>query len=351
MKYLWITLLFHLVMASAVPAQQPTITSETPVNSDILHQWLNSGDARLIAWAADFARRTHDTNTIAEMPTLLENGAVPAVANGNAPRAEERKAVLAVLDSLIQEDTPVPTRAIRAIARNFPSQAVILIARLPLSDSRGTLREWAVKWSGTGDDQARIASMILAKDPDPDFVAGVVADSEESLQIVITSRGGGHGGGSGGCGDSFGGKPSPDWPQIYDYDLVENYDGGQAYPVVDLDNDRISFRRHPESGPWGSCYGVEPLDGSARHRLIAHWLGVQDKDVPWQPVEHVSIVWKNKIAFRQELGATIESQHQKLKNTVDSLHRRRLLTDSQAATTGPKLVVTIKCDIKPCPLI
>jgi hypothetical protein len=351
MKYHWMTLLLLLATASAVPAQQPIITAETPVNSVILHQWLNSEDPRLIAWAADFARRTHDTSVIAEMPTLLENGTVPAVASGNELRAEAQKAVLAMLDTLIQENAPVPTRAIRAIARNFPPQAVILIARLPLSDSRGTLREWAGKWSRAGFDEARIASMILAKEPDPDFVADVVAESEEDLQIFITSKGVGHGGVAGGCGDSFGGKASPDWPLIYDYDLVENYGGEGSYPVVDLDYDSIRFRRHRESGPWGSCFGVEPLDGSTRHRLIAHWLGVQAKDMPWQPVEYVSIVWKNRIAFRQELGATIESEHKKLRRTVDCLHRRGLLTDSQAASTAPKLVVTIECELKPCPLI
>jgi hypothetical protein len=37
-KYLWITLLLPLAMASATPAQQSIITAETPVNSDILHQ-------------------------------------------------------------------------------------------------------------------------------------------------------------------------------------------------------------------------------------------------------------------------------------------------------------------------
>jgi hypothetical protein len=83
-------------MACPARAQQPVVTSEMPVNSEIL---------RLIAWAADFARRTHDTTTIAEMPPLLENWPVPVVTNGSESRPGERKATLAVLDALIQENT------------------------------------------------------------------------------------------------------------------------------------------------------------------------------------------------------------------------------------------------------
>jgi hypothetical protein len=177
MKYLWIILLFHFAVASAVFGQQPVINAETPVNSDILHQWLNSGDPRLIAWAADSARRTHDANAIAEMPTLLENGSISVVANDYKFRTEERKAILAILDTLIQENVPVPTGAISAVAKSFPPQAVILSARLPLSDSRSTLEEWAVRLRGTDEVEARVASMILASDPDPNFVATVVVSS------------------------------------------------------------------------------------------------------------------------------------------------------------------------------
>jgi hypothetical protein len=72
-KSCWITLLFFFAMASTASAQQPLITPETPVNSDMLRQLLHSGDPLLIAWTADFTRRTHDAASISEMPTLLEN--------------------------------------------------------------------------------------------------------------------------------------------------------------------------------------------------------------------------------------------------------------------------------------
>jgi len=71
----------------------------------------------------------------------------------------------------------------------------------------------------------------------------------------------------------------------------------------------------------------------------------------WKPVEYVSIVWTNRKAFQQQLGAIIESQHEKLRATVKTLKRRGYLTEDHAATTAPRLVVTIQCGIKPCPLI
>jgi hypothetical protein len=73
--------------------------------------------------------------------------------------------------------------------------------------------------------------------------------------------------------------------------------------------------------------------------------------MPWKPVEYASITWTNKAECQRQIGAIIESQHRKLQATVETLHRLGLVTEVQAATTAPRLVVTIKCDIKPCPLI
>jgi|HubBroStandDraft_6_1064221.scaffolds.fasta_scaffold01678_10 hypothetical protein len=67
-KALWWALVFIAVIARILPAQEPLVTPETSVETVILGQWLHSGDPRLIAWAADFTRRTHDTKIVAEMP-------------------------------------------------------------------------------------------------------------------------------------------------------------------------------------------------------------------------------------------------------------------------------------------
>ena len=57
-----------LLAVATCHAQTPIITADTPVNTARLHEWLHSGDPRLVAWAATFAMRTHDMAIVDEMP-------------------------------------------------------------------------------------------------------------------------------------------------------------------------------------------------------------------------------------------------------------------------------------------
>ena len=319
----------------------------------MLHQWLQSGDPRLIAWAADFARRTHDAAELAELPGLIGHWTTPQFSGANESQAAQRRAAIAVLDALIQENVQVSVPAVKAIAETFPAQALILVGRMPLSQSRETLDSWT--WQATqgwnGLLLARVASMMLAKEPDSAFVARVVSASEESLVVHVTSGGYGSGISGGSCGDSFGRAVTQGWPQVYRYELVENNPNANSAPVVDLDGDRIDVLRVEENAGWGSCGDqVERLDPATRHRLIAHWLGVREEEMSWQPVEQVSIAWTNKADYEAQLGAAVELHRQKLVETIGMLRKRGLLTDDSAQSLTPRLVVAISCDIKPCPL-
>jgi hypothetical protein len=348
MKSSWSALPLVVAMAGTVFAQQPVITPETPVNSTILQQWLHSGDPRLVAWAADFARRTHDSEVVQQMPALLEHWTTPPL---------ERDAIIAVLDTLIQENAHVPISGVQAAAEFFPAQAAILISRLPISESRPTLYSWFAGVAGGWSSPllARIASMMLAKDPEPGFVANVLAGCEENLTVSVIPGGVGGGigyGSSGMCGDFGSGANPPGWPEVYTYYLRE-LSNQYSSPLIELDGDRIDFWRIKENAGWRSCSGseVEALSPVTRHRLVAHWLGVPDKEMSWQPTKQASIVWTDKAAYERELGAIVEAERKKLHETVETLRQRGLLSESQGEPQEPRLVVTIKCDIKPCPLM
>jgi hypothetical protein len=374
MKRLYLLLLFLIPMAEVISAQEPLITPNSQVNSDTLHQWLHSNDPRLIAWAADFARRTHDAKIISEMPALLEHWVMPAPEGGDKLQAEQRRAIFAVVDALVQENVQVPIPAINAVAEFYPASAAIFISRLPLSVSRPTLDDWFrfKKESRRGYVLARVAAMILAKDPEIGkaplnlerglFVSIIVEEAEEELRITIQSKNPSQGTDMlRGLGKSRALALSPGWPQVYMYDLDENNSQETSLPIIELDGDRIAARRFKENHPLDKRSFVQGLNPVTRHMLIAYLLGVHPKDMPWKPMERFSIQWTDKAAYQRQLGEIIGTQSEKIQTTVDALHARNLLLDRPSLFTDkylevwgdqlrPRIVVKIQCNINPCPL-
>jgi hypothetical protein len=357
-----------LLIGTAVAAQEPQVTSDTVLDSATLEKWLHGDDARLVAWAADYTRRNPDPKILAEMPGLFDHWSIPLGPMYATPVSPQIRADFAVLDALIQTNTPVPVDSIVLIAPFFPEQAALLISRRPLSEARSTLFDWTYGTTGTsGDLLARIASMMLAKDPKGreywirdrtmyvGFVAKVVADSETTVYVTVKSNSNhGFGTGVGGsCGDSFGRKSPAGWPEIHMYGLDETDSETTAPVIVELDGDRIVSVRETLDGGRGSCEGTYPfrvLDAVTRHRLIAYWLGVADKDMNWQPTLGIAIVWAGRADYEQRLGKIVESQREKLRATVSSLQQRGFLTKDEAAKVSPQLSVIVTCQIDPCPL-
>lgn len=71
-------------------------------------------------------------------------------------------------------------------------------------------------------------------------------------------------------------------------------------------------------------------------------LGIDDSAIPWLDRKMLSIVWKSKEPFQSELGATIEDESSKLRQTVEEFKQRGLLSPAEADAITPKLVVTIR---------
>ena len=360
----WYALSIPLFLSCALAAQQVDVAPGIPVDAGTLRQWLHSNDPRLVAWAADSARRTHDDILLSAMPAMLEHVTMQPARDGDVSQAAQRRAILGLLDALIQTNTPVPVAAINAIVPWFPAQAAILLSRQSLSESRQTLEDWTYSadrgWNGRV--LARIASMMLAKDPSRShgiidgqsvsFVASVVAASEEDLRIAVSANGNmdALSGGGNPCGDSLGRSLAAGWPQVYAYDLVENDRQDPAETIVDLDGDRIASRRFKENQPWGTCNGVQPLNPMNRERLIAHWLGISVTEMSWQPVKVFEIAWTGQVAYQQQLGMIVANERKKLHTTVELLHQRGFLTEEEAATVSPRLTVATECYMTPCPL-
>jgi hypothetical protein len=159
--------------------------------------------------------------------------------------------------------------------------------------------------------------------------------------------------GTGARGDALGKPLDPVWPPVFIYGLDED-PNETGMVIVDLNGDRIVAPRHQENLGWGSCGspkpGVEPLDAETRYRLITYWLSSAGDKPTWKPDEHLTIVWAGKSAYEQRLGQIIELHRKELRETVGQLERSGLMTRDEASTFSPKIVVTIGCDMRPCPL-
>ena len=363
-----------LLCAYSIWAQEPAITPDMPVDSAMLLKWLHSGDPRLVTWAADFAHRNHDAAVLAAMSDWLQHWPMPPLYGNNDRNAGQELAItklpiMAVLDALIQEKVKASIPAIDAVAPAFPEQAAILVTRYPVAESSPTLDKWTLAAQGTWSQRllAKVAFMLLAKEPTTGagfcnenwtkqfgFVASTMACSEVRLQITVSADGKpGLSAGGNVCGDSEGRVPSPGWPKVYSYLLLENDSADLEKPaLLDLNGDRISVLRYVSNGvSQTGCHSNTWLDPHFLwHQMIAYWTGVQPQDMPWQPLRSVGIKWSGKTEYQQQLAKLVDSERRAMQDTVVALRKRGLVTAEEASMIGPRIVVTIDCQVRPCPL-
>jgi len=345
-------LLLLACLTAPILAQEPQITSNMEVDSSLLQKWLHSGDPRLIAWSADFARRRHDSQIISEIPGVLEHLSMPPVAGGHEEQAPRRRAALALVDTLIQENAQVALPVIELVARMFPAQSILLIQRVPLESSKETLINWAFNRDGIN----QTAAMILAKTPDPAFVYRILEGLELNVTVHIlplNSFWGSFGGGPG-CPGGLHLPPPPGWPQIYDYDLRDEYgeagkQDSNSTPVVELGSHRVLAVRFEENRGRSRC-SFGGSNDTFRHELIAYWLGIAPKDMPWQPYQSLTIGWTSKTAYEKQIDSVVQSDRAVVSDTLLQLRHRGLLNEQMPNRTFPPITIGIVCEIHPCPL-
>ena len=333
-------LAFTLIAGSILHAQQPTpaITHDTPASTEQLLQWLHSGDPRLVAWSATLARERNDQAALKEAANIFGNLPAPPL---NSYGYTNTNAEAAILDGLIARNVALGPDTIDRFSERFPTQAAILASRLPPADAARLLARWYAygKDNGTWErrELARVASMMLARDPSPEFVTSILADSAQTLEIDVynTTNHGRAVGGTGACGDGIGGGVAEGWPDISTYSLAEYDPGGET--LIQLASDRISWTRHSIFAGWGSCYFVQKLNDITRHRLLAFWLHLDPRDMPWQPTQIVPIVFTTEAIYLQELGATVEKQRHILSQTAAEIRKRTQVPENRFPPFAPHI--------------
>ena len=201
-------ILIAMVSLAAVAnglAQDGEISINSNVSSDQIKVWLESGDSRLVAWGAYFASKSNyvvnDDVYVTIMARTLARRVVPpdgAHVDQNSYESLQisRRAISEILYALIEKDTTVPAVSLTPIMSDFPTETLILAARLPVEDAAPFLQDWYDErvplqtsfQSGyriKATPFAYVAAMLLAKAPPSGFAASVLAESGERLSFWV----------------------------------------------------------------------------------------------------------------------------------------------------------------------
>lgn len=368
--------------------QSDDITVATNPGAEQVRQWLRSGDPYLVSWGAYFASRNDDEGVVIIMLELAErwasNGTAPYSFLYHAPSSPrhhahsfpfhyqltDSDAMSEMLYALIERGEVVPPEAISAVTSSFPAQAAILAARLPPERSWPLLQKWFEDGEGISvsnfdsEDSirravlARIAALLLAKNPPPGFPATLLQRSTESLIVSVVKsrseyeqaarefrpRGDETISHVPVCEDAPGLTPPDRFPPFFQYRLEENpkLEDKPTVELVTVGTDTIRYKRSKAEMLLSGCYSVMPLNNEDLHHLLAYMLGIDSAQMPWHPQEYLNIQWEGPEQFLFDLAEQVDVEEAKFQTTASALREKGLLTSSEAQSARPLLAITAK---------
>jgi hypothetical protein len=370
-----LTLTAMLLIGSSAPglAQVQSITVDSEPTPEQIKAWLGSSESLEVAWGAWFAGKTADgdMNDDAYVTIMARRMArwIPEPIEGNRfqdshdPIRITRSAMSEILYALIEKNESVPALSLEPIARKFPTEALILAARLHDQERTQFLGWWyekrndaaRVNWDDKPDplpNYSAIAAMLLSKTPPPGFAASVVAESDEKLAFWLAdsswedSRW--YGGATRVCKDQDQEIQLPSemeddvrvWPPLFQYQLQTDVSPEGELLLVEVSGYRIGYRRISILTRPSFCRQPDKLTDEVRHHILAELLGLRDDEMPWQAQERqlsfAACGSETAVALKKQVSV----QESKLTATVQALFSKGLLTKQEARDVRPRLTVT-----------
>jgi hypothetical protein len=358
-----------LALAATGMAQNDQITVNSNVSPNQIKEWLEGSDSRLTAWGAYFASTSDDANNDDAYVTIMAR----RMARWNPSRMEPSyagSAMSEILYALIEKNERVPVVSLTSIMSAFPTETLILAARLPVEDAAPFLQDWYEEriplqtsiQSGyriKATPFAYVAAMLLAKAPPSGFAASVLAESGERLSFWVADgmyqKSRWTGGGTAACKDADRViDPLPlqlqdevsKWPPLFHYQLQSDSSPYDGTLLVDVGGERISYRRISAWIRPTQCYFPDVFSDDTTHHIVAELLGVKDQEMPWPTHQDVICIRECKEGFLTALRKQVDSEESKLIATVQQLRAKGYLTQSEAAAVRPKLLVILN-DARP----
>lgn len=340
-------------LAFGARAQSPTANTPIPSEST-LDNWLRSGDPRLEAWGAHDVIITHDQNLVPDVLALAEKWqslqrqdctGLPAPCQElSAEQMDERDAMAAVLDALIQMDVPVPPDTLRVLAPDFSNDVALLLARLPAEESLAVALDLYHSPPNPDLGLQYISGALLALHPAKGFAAELLASIHAQATVFVLPPGLGLvGDGLGSACGAYLDFVRKGWPETGQYALSTQKQTG-AWLVVGGADPVYASRTESTHYIADECPMLLHLrlDSGERARLVAEMSGVAPDSLGWSTSFRTDIVFNSLEQFDETIRALVQKQEQGYRATASALVQRGVLDTSEVESSLPQLELEIE---------
>jgi hypothetical protein len=338
-------------------AQAPVSTFPT---EKTIRSWLASGDLKMVAWGAYDAAAAHDRKLVPDLLSLAANWQdFPTIDDDGNPVAlshlqkDQRDAMAAVVDALIQLHAAVPSETLRTLAPNFGNEVAVLLSRMPSDEAQPPALDFYHSVKPT--PLQYVSASLLALNPPAGFAADMLSNVTIRAAVYVLSPGmeRSYGGGGGSC---FTETPAPreGWPRIAQYVLSGDKTKGSFVVVAGID---FIYATREESVHYSdgcrTAFGVY-LTPDERLRLIAEMLGVDPASIPWNATPETTVVFKSPEQYEGAVLDFARGEQKKYHATVAALAERGLISPLEAENSEilPTLqlrVIDMRKDAPPLP--
>jgi len=309
--------------------------------------WLSSEDPRLEAWGAHDALVTGDRTLTPDLLSLASHWLPISPRNSDtspqpqlsSEQKDERNAMAAVLDALVQMNVTVPAETLRTLAPDFGNAVAILLARLPNEDANPLSVDFFRSPPENGLGLQYVSAALLALHPSFGFAGELLASIRvrATMYVILPGSAAPGRGYSGSCG-AYNDQPRANWPVTGQYALTKLKSDGATPVVVGIDP--IYAIREQSTNYREDFCGVSEglyLGPNERVRLVAELLGVPSESIPWQTEVVKSIEFQSPQQVDDAILAFVAEQQEKYQETADALAERDLDTLSDTRASLPEL--------------
>src|ERR1700733_2277629 len=266
-----------IALAGWGSAQTWSATSGFPPEKTI-ESWLLSGNPRLVAWGAHDTLVAHDQSLAFDLLSLASRWqplAPQAIYDSNhrdlsQEQMDERDAMAAVLDALIQMKVPVPADTLLDLAPDFGNDVAVLLSRMPPEEAESVSSDFYRSPAEHGYGLQYVSAALLALHPVPGFAADLLTNISVQATVFVVGAGGG-GIGTAHCGGACGISSDlshEGWPLIGRYALSKEKTDGAFLLVAGVDPIYATRKESAHYLGDGCAMGVY-LGSGERLRLIA----------------------------------------------------------------------------------